>query len=243
MTGPLRPDGTPPAAPLPAARPLGLREGLRRLSRGLLAYGTIGLIITLVGLVAMLWVGGRLGTMADRVGSQIDSVATTLEKSGTALTDAGATASSFSTTLTQTSTALDQAADSVTSIQPKLADLETQFRSVDILGNQPLGKAADVISGIRTSLDGLDTKLHTISGSLSDNQTKLEANGASLTSLGSQLTILARDLRAGAGQSVDDIRAVIIIVLLVLVSWTAVPAIGALALGMWLRRTVAPPSV
>jgi hypothetical protein len=240
MTGPLQPDGTPASLAAPSSHPIGLREGLRRLSRGLLAYGTIGLVITVIGLLAMLWVGGRLGTMADRVSGQIDSVATTLEKSGTALTDAGATAGSFSTTLTETSTALDQAADSVTSIQPKLADLEAQFRSVDILGNQPLGKAADVISGIRTSLDGLDTRLHTISSSLTDNQAKLEANGASLTSLGSQLTILARDLRAGAGQSVDDIRAVIIIVLLVLVSWTAVPAIGALVLGMWLRRTVTP---
>ena len=38
-----------------AKRPIGLREGLRRLSKGLIAYGTIGVVVTVIGLLAFVW--------------------------------------------------------------------------------------------------------------------------------------------------------------------------------------------
>ena len=57
-----RPGG--PAAPGEPRRrgrpPLDLRGGLHRLSRGLIAYGIIGLIVCIVGLGALVWVNGRI---------------------------------------------------------------------------------------------------------------------------------------------------------------------------------------
>jgi len=48
---------------------------------------------------------------------------------------------------------------------------------------------------------------------------------------------LAERLRSGVIQeSLADQQAVVTILILVFVMWTAVPAIGALLLGFWLRR-------
>lgn len=227
----------PPAPPAPGR--LRLRGGLRRLSAGLIGYGTIGLVLALLGLIALVWVGGRLGGLSDRVSTQVDAIALTLEDTGSVLTDAGSSATSFGVTLDESAGTVDRAAGSIAAIQPDLAVLEAQFRAINILGNQPLANAANVIGEINTSLDGLDIQLGAIATSMRDNQEKLGANARSLTVLGSRMTILARDLRTGViDESLDDVRTIFVVALLVLVAWTAVPAAGALALGIWLRRQV-----
>ena len=51
----------------------------------------------------------------------------------------------------------------------------------------------------------------------------------------------AERLRSGVVEdSLADVRAIILLMLLVLTAWTAVPAIGALAFGLWLRRELEP---
>jgi hypothetical protein len=55
-------------------------------------------------------------------------------------------------------------------------------------------------------------------------------------------------LESGSIQStISDIRAVLTVGLLMFVIWSAIPAIGALLLGLWLRREMrrggAPPAV
>ena len=236
MTQPLEPL-EPPAPPAPGR--LRLRGGLRRLSAGLIGYGTIGLALALLGLIALVWVGGRLGGLSDRVSTQVDTIALTLEGTGRVLTDAGSSATSFGVTLDESAGTVDRAAGSIAAIQPDLAVLEAQFRAINILGNQPLANAANVIGEINTSLDGLDVQLGAIATSMRDNQEKLGANARSLTVLGSRMTILARDLRTGViDESLDDVRSIFVVALLVLAAWTAVPAVGALALGIWLRRQV-----
>jgi hypothetical protein len=220
---------------------LGLRGGLRRLSVGLIGYGAIGLVLALLGLVALIWIGGRLGGLSDRVSTQLDTVALTLEDTGRVLTDAGASASSFGLTLDESAATVDRASGSIAAIQPDLAVLEAQFRAINILGTQPLGNAANVIGEINTSLDGLDVQLTAIATSMRDNQAKLGTNAQSLGALGSRMTILARDLRSGVvDASIDDVRSIVIVALLLLTAWTAVPAVGALGLGIWLRRQVSP---
>src|SRR4029079_10633621 len=69
-----------------------MRPGLHRLANGLVAYGVIGLIVTLLGLAALLWVGGRIGDLSDRAASRINQVADTLDSTAQALTDASDTA-------------------------------------------------------------------------------------------------------------------------------------------------------
>jgi hypothetical protein len=220
-------------------RPGGLRSGLRRLSTGLLAYGAIGLIIAVLGLVALIWVGGRIGSLADRASDQIDAVSATLDETANVLTVTGSTATSFSGTLAGTASTVSQAAETIRAVKPRLAQLEAQFRSIEIFGSQPLSSAADVVAEIATGLEGMDTNLDAVGVGLVDDQGSLDRNAAGLTALGGRLGALADRLRTGIG-AVADVQAIVTITLLVFTAWTAVPAIGALGLGWWLRNALGP---
>jgi len=218
-------------------RPLGLRGGLRRLSTGLIAYGAIGLVVAVIGLGGLIGVSSRINSAADRAAVSIDELATTLDKTATALNDASATAGSFAVTIEGASTTLDQAATTVATVEPQLMGLQDQFRSINILGAQPLSRAADLMASIATSINGLDQRLSSVSTALLANHDALSANRDSLAALGTQMDSLAERLRSGVIQeSLADQQAVVTILILVFVMWTAVPAIGALLLGFWLRR-------
>ena len=128
-------------------RPLSLRCGLRRLSGGLLVYGALGLVVALLGLLALVWVSGRIDALAQRAEVQVDAVIASLDETANVLTVTGATAGSFGGTLSATASTVGQAAETVRSVKPRLTDLEAQFRSINILGNQPLSNAADVVAG------------------------------------------------------------------------------------------------
>lgn len=220
-------------------RPIGLRRGLRRLSTGLLAYGAIGLFIALLGLVALVWVGGRIDSLADRAKVQVDSVIASLDETANALTVTGATAGSFSGTMNATAATVQQAADTVKTVQPRLVDVEAQFRSINILGNQPLSSAADAVAEMAAGLEGLGPTLDVLATSLLDNEAALDRNATALTALGVRLGATADRLRTGIG-TVADVQAIIAITLLVFTAWTAVPAVGAIGLGWWLRREMGP---
>lgn len=220
-------------------RPVGLRRGLRRLSNGLLAYGAIGLVVAVLGLVALIWVGGRIGALAERAQSQVDAVSATLDETANTLTVTGATAGSFAGTLSATASTVGQAADTIRAVKPRLADLDAQFRSISILGSQPLSSAADVVAEIATGLEGLDTKLDLVGEGLVENQGSLDRNAAALTALGAHLGALADRLRTGIGAT-TDVKAIVTITLLVFTAWTAVPAVGAVGLGWWLRKEMGP---
>jgi hypothetical protein len=218
-----------------------LRPGLRRIANGLVVYGVIGLIVALLGLVALAWAGGRIDDLSDKTAARVSQVADTLDSTSQALTDASDTAKTFGTTLTTTVAAVDAASSRVRELEPTLADLETQFRSINILGAQPLSKAADVVGSIHGTLDGLDTQLSTVADSLRNGHDRLAANASSLGVLGTRLGALADDLRSGIVEdSLADLRSIFTVTMLVLALWAAVPAVGALMVGVWLRRLVRP---
>ena len=119
---------TPPVAPgpaqapvaasiTPAEPPLSLRSGLRRLSTGLLVYAVNGLILAVLGLVAMVYVGNRVGSLADSTGERIETAIGTVEDTATVLKDAGATALSFANTLERTPPTVRQAAQTIEGVQ------------------------------------------------------------------------------------------------------------------------------
>jgi hypothetical protein len=232
---------TDPGATKPGAakRPVGLREGLRRLSTGLIAYGTIGVIVTAIGLLAFIWSLGRLNGAADQVDDTIRDLATTVHRTADTLTDAAATADSVGSTLDTTAATVSQAATTVGAMGPTLDALETSFRDFGILGQHPLAPAADVVATLSTNLSGLDERLAAVSATLTADHDALAANQASLAALGASLDDLAVRLESGTIQStLSDIRTVLTVVLLMFVVWSAIPAVGALALGLWLRREV-----
>jgi len=85
-------------------------------------------------------------------------------------------------------------------------------------------QAAEIIRSLRPNLEAIEAQLSSIS---------------ILNDLGDRTAVLAERVRTGfIRRGLDDLRAVLVLTILVFVGWTAVPAIGALSLGLWLRRTL-----
>ncbi len=233
-TPPVAPGGAPPETAPPQ---LDLRRGLHRLSRGLIAYGIIGLVVAFIGLGTLVWVNGRIDAAGERVAASMDPLATTLERTAQVLHDASSTAQTFSVTLDRTQASVAAAADTIIGVRTNLETLRDVLSAVNILGVSPLGPAAGAVDGIAGSIEGLDSRLTSIADGLATNQASLEANAASLGQLGDSTAVLAERLRSGVVEaSVEDVRVVIVVMLLLLMALSVVPAVGALVFGFWLRR-------
>jgi hypothetical protein len=221
------------------ARPLGLRGGLRRLSAGLIAYGVVGLAVALLGLVALGWSAGRVSGLADKVDVEVTQLAATLDRTANTLHDAGTSAISFAVTLERTPPSVRQSAQTIRNLRPNLRAVESQLASINILGTQPLAGPAQLFGQMATDMEGLDTRLDQIATDLETDRDALLGNAESLAELGDRTALLAERVRSGFIQDgLDDLRIVMIVMILVFVGWTAVPAVGALAFGLWLRQAL-----
>jgi hypothetical protein len=219
------------------SRPLDLRGGLRRLSRGLIAYGIIGLIVAAIGFGSMVWVNGRISHLRGEAEATLARLATTTELAATVLRGASTTAQSFSGTVDQSAQAVSSAALTITEVRSELSALEAQLRSFSFLGATPLASSADAVGRIATSMEGLETELPLIAGGLAGNRDALARNAASLAELGDSTEALAARLGPSVPQdSLGDVQQVIAMTLLMFTVWSFVPAVGALVLGAWLRR-------
>ena len=244
------PGGSPPSGPMspPSSprepggpQPPDLRLGLHRLSRGLIAYGIVGLVVAVLGLGVLAYVNARITTAGDRVGMSVAQLATTLDRTADALHDASTTADTFSVTLDRTEEAVSAAANTIISVRTNLETLENVLRTVSFLGISPLGPAGDAVGGIANSIEGLDSRLTAIADGLAANEGALATNATSLGLLGDSLDETAERLRSGVvEESLADVQVILGLMLVVLMVWTAVPAIGALAFGLWLRRELEP---
>jgi hypothetical protein len=218
-------------------RALGLGAERHRLSRGLIAYGFVGLVVAAIGFGAMVWVNGRIGQIRDDAEGTVARLATTMELAADVLHGASTTAQSFSTTVDQSAQAVSAAAVTITEVRSELSALEAQLRSVNILGATPLSAPADAVGRIAASIDGLDTRLALIADSVKGDRDALAGNATALLQLGDSTQALAARLGSGVGQdSFGDVQQVIAVTLLMFAAWSFVPAVGALVLGVWLRR-------
>lgn len=214
-----------------------LRETLARFSQGLIVYGVAGILVAIVGLGTLVWTGAAIGSFESRIEGESDQLGATLRRTATALRDASRTAESFGRTLDETPPSVRQAAQTVRNLRPRLEALQAQAQAIEILGSRPLQGIGDVFGQIAADLDGLDAQLDRIADQLGQNRASLDANAASLGRVADGLSGFANRLDAGlVTDSLADIRAILGLVLAVLVVAMAVPAIGGLALGLWLRR-------
>jgi hypothetical protein len=125
-------------------------------------------------------------------------------------------------------------------VRSDLSGLESQLRSVSFLGTTPLSSSADAVGRIATSLDGLDAQLALVAESLTGNGDALAGNAATLLVLADSTDALAARLGPSVGQgSFGEVQQVIAVTLLMFAAWSFVPAVGAFALGIWLRRVPA----
>jgi hypothetical protein len=183
------------------------------------------------------WANGRLGNLRDTVGTSVDEMATSMERSAEALHDAARTATTFSSTLDQGAAAMPAVSQQIAAVHTDLLALQDQLRSVSIFGATPLSTAADAVGRIAVSLGGLDTQLQLAAVALAANGDALASSSTSLARLGDSAAALATRLRSGVIEdSFGDVQLVIVLVLLAFTALSVVPAAGALALGVWLRR-------
>jgi hypothetical protein len=90
-------------------------------------------------------------------------------------------------------------------------------------------------------MDGLDARFSLIADSLDGDRVALAASARSLGQLADSSDALATRLDSDViGDSLGDIQRIMSDTLLVLTIWLLVPALGALGLGIWLRRTLVP---
>jgi hypothetical protein len=209
---------------------------MRRLSRGLIAYGVVGLVVASIGLGATVWVNGRIDSLRHEAEATATRLTATMELAAVVLRGASTTAGSFGGTAGQTAEAVSSAAVTATEVRADLATLEAQLRSVTFFGATPLSSSADAVGRIATSMAGLDAQLALVAQSLQGNRTALAGNAATLAELADSTDALAARLGPSVGQdSFGEVQEVIAVTLLMFAAWSFIPAIGALALGAWLR--------
>ena len=166
-------DAGRPAAPPPAARRPGapaprgrgavpdLRRGLRRLSRGLIAYGIVGLVVAVARPRRCCSTSTR-GSTPPATGSRRPSaqLATTLDRTA----DGAPRRVDDRRDLHRHArpdrrTAVVGGGDTIVSVRTNLETLESVLRPVSILGPRRSAGAADAVGGIASSIEGLDSRL------------------------------------------------------------------------------------
>ena len=207
------------------------------LSRGLIAYGLVGLIVAAVGLGATVWVNGRISTLRGDAEATVAQAANTVQLSAALLRGASTTVQSFSGTADQARQAVSAVTGTIAEVQSGLSSVEAQLRSVNIFGATPLSSSADAVGRIAASMEGLDTQIPLVAEGLAGNRDALAANAALLDKLADSAVALATSLGPSDGpDSLGDAQQVIAMTLFMFSAWAFVPALGALALGLWLQK-------
>ena len=112
------------------SRSFHLRRGLGRFSRALIAYGIIGLLVTAIWFVALVWANDRVSHLRGETEATVARLESTMEVAAYVLRGASTTATSFSVTVDQPAQAVSAAAVTITEARSDLSALEAQLRSV-----------------------------------------------------------------------------------------------------------------
>jgi hypothetical protein len=215
-------------------------ESWRRLSGVLIGFGAIGLVVAALALVGLVVGVARVNGFADRFGGDVGGIARTLQRTSDVIDTAAATAGSFGATIDGTTGALGTVGGDIDSITPRLGAIADQTAAISILGANPLASVSGLFRDIATQLEDVRGQLTTISTSLVTNRAALTANASSLADLSAETRRLAERMNgASITAAIDDLRLLLVIVLGVGALGAAVPAVGALIVGLWLRRAVA----
>ncbi len=213
----------------------------RRLSVVLLGYGIVGLTVATIGLIALVIGLGRVNGLSDRLRADVGGVSAALERTATVLDDAASSARSFGTTIDSSTTALSTAAGDLRAIVPQLRAIESEANGISVLGSRPLAPLAGLFGQIAGQLSDLDVQLDGIGTNLGTNRAALDRNAASLAALATQARTLGDRLEGDAlPGAIDDVRWLLVAMLAIGSLGAAVPAVGALAAGWWLRRSSGP---
>ena len=215
------------------------RRGLARLANALIVYGVIGLLAAAIGFAALFSASSRIGSLGDRIVSEAVSLDSIIVLTADVLDDAATTAGSFGPTVAQTSVTVREAAGAIRDIEPRLRDLETQANAIEIFGQRPVAPLGQLFGQIATDVSGLDEQLDGIATEMGQNEAALTANAESLGALADLVRAYKGRLQPAAiDAGIDDARRLLLITLALFIGWTAVPALGSLIVGRWMRKLV-----
>lgn len=216
----------------------------RRLSRVLIGFGIVGLVVALLALVGLVIGVARVNGVADRFGGDVGGISRTLDRTSDVIEKAATTAGSFGTTIDGTTAALGVVGGDIDSITPRLDSIADQTASISILGTTPFASVSSLFRDIATQLRDVRGQLTAIGTSLTTNRAALTANATSLGELATETKTLAGRLDGVAiTGAIDDLRILLVVVLGIGALGAAVPAVGALVVGMWIRRVLAGEGV
>ncbi len=120
-------------------------------------------------------------------------------------------------------------------------DLETQANAIEIFGQRPVAPLGQLFGQIATDVSGLDEQLDGIATEMGQNEAALTANAESLGALADLVRAYKGRLQPAAiDAGIDDARRLLLITLALFIGWTAVPALGSLIVGRWMRKLVEP---
>lgn len=217
------------------------QRGLLRLANALIVYGVIGLLAAAIGFAALIGASSRIGSLGERIVSEAVSLDGIIVLTADALDDAATTAGTFGPTVKQTSTTVTEAAGAIRDIEPRLRDLETQANAIEIFGQRPVAPLGQLFGQIATDVSGLDEQLDGIATEMGRNEEALIANAESLAALADLVRAYKGRLQPAAlDAGIDEARRLLLLTLALFIGWTAVPAVGSLIVGRWMRRLVEP---
>jgi hypothetical protein len=217
------------------------QRGLSRLATALIVYGIIGLLAAAIGFTALIAASGRIGSLGERIVSEAANLDAIINGTARVLDDAATTAATFGPTVKQTAVTVHDAAVAVRDIQPRLRDIETQANGIDIFGTKPVAPIGQLFGQIAGDMAGLDVQLDGIATEMGKNEGALTANSQSLGALAQLVrAYTGRVQPAAIDAGIEDARRLLLMTLALFIGWTAVPAVGALVVGQWMRRLIKP---
>jgi hypothetical protein len=218
------------------------RRGLWRLANALIVYGIIGLLAAAIGIVALISASGRIGLLGERIVSEAVSLDMIIDQTAGVLDDAATTAESLGPTVERTSETVSAAAAALRDIEPRLRDMETQANAIEIFGQRPVAPLGQLFGQIATDISGLDDQLDGIATEMGQNEAALTANARSLRALADLVRAYKGHLEPAAiDAGIDEARRLLLLTLALFIGWTAVPAVGSLIVGRWMRSLIEPP--
>lgn len=208
----------------------------RRLARGLVVYGVIGLALAIGAAGAVFWLDGAFGQVQKDVSVQVDELEATIRSTSGSLRETADSVDGLRTTFVSTAGGLDQTSELTTDLAGTVDELSVFFARIE-----PFVGSTPALEGVSEQLEALSPTLSRIADDVTANRSQLGDTSASMRELATQLDEVESTLAGGVidtrvGQGFDFLRAAII----ALTIWLALPSLAALSIGIWLRRAVAP---
>jgi hypothetical protein len=214
----------------------------RRLGNGLVAFGVLGLIVTII--LAVVWLG-MLVAMQDldqRLEEDREALAAALASTADLMDSTAGAIEATTDAMGNVGVALDDAAGLLDRLGSTTADLADAL-NVTILGQQPFAGATE-------NLEQIATDLETFAGHADTLASDIETMGPPLTQLAEDLRTVEESvgdlaLRVDEFGGVERLVGLVRIYALlsaILAAWLAVLAAGCIWAGRRLRAAAVPPA-